>query len=287
MMRRIFFLFFCLSVCLAGCTQTPEKSQNEQLSIYFLDVGQGDCILIRTKSGDILVDAGPESAQEQLLMKLRRLGVTELELAVFTHSDEDHIGGADGVLREFPAKQIWVGVAPDASRNESERLLWEAVDLTETIVSEVQAGKLFLLGKLSIFVCAPMEQSGGSTDSNEGGVVLKLTYGETSALLMGDVGTETETILLERYGSSHLSSALLKVGHHGSSTSGSEAFLQAVCPTWAVISCAAGNEYGHPHGDALQRLQNVGATILRTDRLGDIVFECDGKTFFPVDENGG
>ncbi len=284
-MRRtwIFVLCLCLLSGLTGCVPSDADTPLKQLRIRFLDVGQGDCILISTEYGDVLIDAGPESSQEQLCAKLRRFGVTDLELAVFTHTDEDHIGGADGILREFPAKQIWINTVSDV-QTESERLLWNAVDPSMTSVSEVCAGSLFLLGNLSLFVLAPMD--GVLADSNDSGLVVKVTYGDVSALLMGDVGVGTEKLLLERYGASHLACSLLKVGHHGSSTSGGEDFLQAVNPEFAVISCASGNEYGHPHGDTLKRLRDVGANIFRTDCLGDIEFDCDGTRFL-INESGG
>ncbi len=270
---------FALSLCLLSCTSnTPEESQ-ALLEVIFLDVGQGDSILLRVPSGDILIDAGTEESERELCRKLHSLGVKELLLAIFTHPDEDHIGGADGVLHAFPTREIWV--PPNDAQNEAYLALLDEAESCGAEVRHVTVGELRKIDDVVLFALSP--SNAPSDDSNESSIVLKVTCKETSALLMGDAGVDTEFALLEQYGAAHVRCDLYKVGHHGSSTSSSQAFLEAADPEWAVISCGAANPFGHPHGEILMRLEELGITILRTDHLGDILFTCDGKRFLPMD----
>ena len=264
------FLLFLLSAC------TPVRNGGDTLlEVIFLDVGQGDSILLRTKEGDVLIDAGCEESERELCRKLRTYGVKTLLLAIFSHFDEDHIGGADGVLREFPAREIWVPTA--GAPNEAARSLLSVAMSSGTNVCEVTAGRMQSVGDIVLFVFSPKHSA--ASDANESGIVFKVTCRNTAALFMGDAGVDTEREMLEEYGAAHFEASLYKVGHHGSSTSSSMDFLRAVKPDWAVISAAASNSYGHPHGEVLLRLSQIGATVLRTDRQGDIVFDCDGERF--------
>lgn len=258
-----------LSIC--SC----QNSRPDGLEIHFLDVGQGDAILIRTTDGDILIDAGPDDAQETLCLRLEALGVKSLALAVFTHSDEDHIGGGDGVLRRFPAETVWISDCFE--QNEATRQLLYAADATRSEVVCVEAGRQFALGDAVLTVFAPIGDC-SDINANDASIVLKLVYGDVSAMLMGDAETALEQRLLASYDPVHFQCDLLKVAHHGASTSSGMAFLQAARPQYAVIGCAAGNYYGHPHGEVLARLEAVGAEVFRTDLSGDIVFVSDGRS---------
>ncbi|MBQ8309958.1 MAG: MBL fold metallo-hydrolase [Clostridia bacterium] len=278
--RAIVLLLLCIGVLFCACSSEGLPS-DVPLRVYFLDVGQGDCILIRTREGDILIDSGPESEQGRLCMRLASLGVKELRLAVFTHPDEDHIGGADGILSQFPTREIWMSQPERADPNESEHILWSAAEACGAEILTVSEGKLWRLGDALLYVLAPSAIA--AEDPNESSVVLKLTCGEATAIFTGDVGAEGERALVEKYGA-HLSCQLYKAGHHGSSTSSSADFLRAMSPTWAIISCEAGNAYGHPHGETLLRLAEVGATVCRTDLSGDVIFDCDGAVFIPINE---
>lgn len=244
------------------------------MRLYFLDVGQGDCMLLRTRGGDVLIDSGTEASQQTLCLRLEQLGVTELTLAVITHADEDHMGGADGVLSAFPTRELWVN--GDLTESESALRLSEVLQDTDTAVMNVCAGKSCVVGDVTVSVLSPFTSDGDS--GNESSIVVKLHCGEIDAILTGDAGVEQERMLVERYGADQLACALYKVGHHGSTTSSSAEFLAAMRPQYAVISCGAGNSYGHPMGEVLVRLEDAGAEVLRTDLLGEIVFESDGKT---------
>ena len=260
---------FCFASCAEG------KYNGELIEIRFLDVGQADAILLRTPDGDVLIDAGSEDSQDTLCARLDQLGVKELLLAVFTHADEDHIGGADGILQAFPVREIWFNGSE--GDNESAKPLFDCFQEGETEVRAICEGEILRIGEVSITVLHPFHLI--SAVGNEGSIVLKVSCGEFDMLLTGDASSEQEMLMLERYGSSQLDCEVYKVGHHGSNTSSSDAFLSAMSPQYAVISCGAGNPYGHPAGEVLARLNNCGAAVLRTDLLGEIVFTTDGHSW--------
>ena len=271
-MKRIVALFFIALLLLQGtsCKKDPEKEV--LLRIYALDVGQGDCFLLRTADGDILIDSGTENSQDLLCLRLAQLGVTELRLAIFTHPDEDHIGGADGILGQFFAEEIWINGAE--SEEECFTALLDAAKARDITPRAVKAGDALEIGGVVFFVLSPF---GGETESgNADSIVLKITCGEVSAIFTGDADLKTEEKLLSQYGASQLNCDLYKVGHHGSNTSTGKNFLEAMSPKFALISSGTRNSYGHPHGDVLENLRLVGARILRVDLSGEILLETDG-----------
>ncbi len=273
MKKRIACLLFML-LFLLGTVACADEEQTYALEIRVLDVGQGDAILLRTAEGDILIDAGPEDSQEALCFRLAELGVEQLRLAVFTHTDEDHIGGADGVLKSIPTETVWI--SRYYGSNEATEMLFDAARSTHAQIILVEAGETMTVGEAFLCLLSPFDGFPANSESNEKGLVISMTCGAVRALFAGDISEKTETMLLQRYPNAQLSCQLLKVAHHGSETSSSVAFLEAASPDYAVISCGKGNLYGHPHGVVLDRLQAVGAEILRTDLLGELVFYSDG-----------
>ena len=245
------------------------------LEVICLDVGQGNSTLLRTGEGDVLIDAGPEAAQDALVRRLHALGVERFALVILTHPDEDHIGGADGVLREFPAERVWVNGA--AEQNESSIRLDDALLRAGAAPEAVGAGDAVRLGEAVLTVLFPLR--GQAEAGNEGSLVLKLHCGAFSMLVMGDAGGETEEWLLEHYDPVQLRASLLHVGHHGSNGSSGADFLRAVAPECAVISCGAANSYGHPDGRTLARLEAEGITVRRTDLEGEIRISADGEGY--------
>lgn len=279
-MRRIGFVlifFLCLCACSSAEPLLPDEIP---LRIHFLDAGQGDCILLRTHEGDILIDAGAEYAEDRICLRLAQLGVQELRLAIFTHPDEDHIGGADGILSRIPAREVWMSQPKRESPNESEERLFDAAEQCGARIVTASAGTHVSVGGVTFFVLSPDANEVGGT--NETCIVLKLICKEASAIFTGDLDAGGELRLIETYGSEQLASQLCKVGHHGSSSSSTKEWISAVSPQWAVISCERGNEYGHPHGEVISRWESSGVSVLRTDRDGEIVFECDGKEIRPI-----
>lgn len=265
----------------------PTPSDGEVL-FHFIDVGQGDAILVTTKSGNMLIDSGDLSSEsrDSLVNYLSAANVDSFEYVIFTHTDADHIGSADYVVENYNVKNV---IMPDyeATTQVYNRLI-DAIEKKNTnliLIGEdkevcEQSGYTFYLGSLLNTVIAPTEVF---DDPNEMSVVLKSTYGETSVMFTGDAEKESEAAILKTWKASDLKCDVLKVGHHGSSTSTTQEFLDAVSPQIAVISCGEGNKYGHPHNEAVERLQKAGVTILRTDLKGHIVIKSDGKTVTVVE----
>lgn len=281
-MRRFLCLILtlvCICFAVSSCAQAP-MSEDALCRIYFLDVGQGDCTLIRTRAGDILIDAGPESAQDALCLRLKQLGVKEIALAIFTHPDEDHVGGADGIFEQISVKQVWLPVRemdnPSAARME------KAIEDSGATRKNVKAGEVLVVGEVVVATLAPMGDA--TNDPNDNSIVVRVTCGEIGMLFMGDASAKIEKKLVESYGKGHLSAQLYKVGHHGSSTSNTEAFLDVVKPTYAVICSSIDNSYGHPHGVVMERLKNIGATVLMTATDGEVVLECNKSAIWHIDK---
>ena len=284
MKRNVARLLIFLACVIFVFTSCISKAMSDQAlcRIYFLDVGQGDCTLIRTRGGDILIDAGPESAQASLLLRLRQLGVTEIALAVFTHPDEDHIGSADGILEQIPVREVWLPVRemgnPSAARME------QVIEKLGIKRKNVRAGEVLTIGDATIATLAPMGNAG--KDPNDNSIVLRVTCGDIGMLFMGDASAKVEQKLIETYANGHISAQLYKVGHHGSSTSNTEDFLNVVKPTYAVICSSIDNSYGHPHGVVVERLQSIGATVLMTATDGEVVLDCNKSAIWHVTKKG-
>ena len=270
-------LAFLLAVCLLflpSCRISPTFSVDDDLLyITFFDVGQGDAILLQTSDGAILVDAGTEKSEEDLILSMQMLGVVTLSLFVMTHPDADHIGGADGVINEFLVDEVWCSGSP--STTGATRRMEEALDKKDLEARSVTVGERYTLGALQLMVLSPVEPT---SNTNASSVVLLATYGGVRLLLMGDADAKTEERVLESFSAWELDCDLLKAGHHGSRTASSLDFLETVTPEYTIISCGAGNSYGHPHGEVLERLNLVHSEVLRTDLEGSIYFQTDGRT---------
>lgn len=255
-----------------------ENSYRDRLSVRFLDVGQGDSILIRLPGGEtMLIDAGTNDSETSLLAALYRYGVKKLDCAVFTHPHEDHIGGADTVLSRFPVGCVLMTQETLASST-CERLL-DVIQKKNIPSVRAYPGYEFSLGDAHFTVLAPSDGTDEDMENmNERSIILKMTYGDTSFLFMGDAEESEEAALLSSYPSSVLRADVLKLGHHGSSTSSSELLLDTVSPTAAIASCGKNNSFGHPHTETLKRLQDRKITVFRTDLDGTIEIFSDGKT---------
>lgn len=273
-MKKTICLVILLSLLAISFFSCSSQERSFDLELRFLDVGQGDCTLLRTPQGDILVDTGPESEQDALIARLRSLDVERIKLLIVTHADEDHMGGADGILRAFSVDEVWTnGIEED---HETYKTFAAAISESKTTLTSVSAGQKYMLGNITLFVLAPFI-SNQEVSGNEGSIVFRLTFEKISAIFSGDAEARTEKQLLQTYGRTNLQCDLYKVGHHGSSTSTGEDFLKALSPQYAVISCGIDNSFGHPHGEILQRLRDIGTVTYRTDRYGEICFVTDGE----------
>jgi beta-lactamase superfamily II metal-dependent hydrolase len=284
-------LFLVAIVLSAGCTGLPgitpgssrQASNDGKLLAYFLDVGQGDSQLILFGNKTILIDAGETEMGDRVVADLQRLGVTRINLLVATHSHSDHIGGMQKVLDAFPVGQVLDAGVPSSSSIYEKFLT--SIDRKQIPYMVARQGQTIDLDPaLRILVLSPPEKR-LNDDPNQNSVALRISYGTTSLLYTGDLGGETEAALAKT--GYPLDAQVLKVGHHGSSSSTSPAFLARVHPGVAIISLADDNPYGHPHDETLDRLSGAMATVYRTDRDGTILVRSDGIHYSVTMEKDG
>ncbi|MEX2569797.1 MAG: DNA internalization-related competence protein ComEC/Rec2 [Gemmatimonadota bacterium] len=247
------------------------------MEVHFIDVGQGDAIAIRTPAARwVLIDAGPASAdfdagERRVIPFLRDRGARRLEAIVLTHPDLDHIGGAPAILRQMNVRYVFEpGYA--AGKSSYLEVLGE-LQPVRTGWRAVRSGRTLELDDVRFdFLWPDAEMVDVSEDANQISAVVRVTYGNFELLLTGDVGVEVEEVLVQRYGRT-LESDLLKLGHHGSSTSTSDSFLEAVEPELAIVSAGRRNRYGHPAPAVLLRVADRGIPVARTDVEGTVSLE--------------
>ncbi|OJH35355.1 ComEC/Rec2 family competence protein [Cystobacter ferrugineus] len=275
---------FALILLLAACS--GRAAPLKPLSVYFFDVGQGDAALIVSPNGKtVLIDAGPPEADERLVPRVRELVQGPLDLVILTHPHLDHLGGMARVIQTVGAK-VFMDPGfnhPSEAYLKLLKVVGKNVEKLRTPIPNLdnpEAPLTINLGEgasLSIFWPRVPQQpflKDTRSDANSNSIVARLNHGATSFLFTGDAEPETETALLAR--PVDLRATVLKVAHHGGRYSSTAPFLAAVRPQAAIISCGAGNEYGHPTAEALQRLGAQGARVLRTDRDGEVLAVSDG-----------
>ncbi len=247
-----------------------DKPDGSELTVHFLDIGQGDAALIACDGEYMLIDAGDNDKGTAVQNYLTKQGVTKLKYVIGTHPDADHIGGLDVILYKFECETVMM---PDiANDTATYRDVIDTMDTKGYRNTLPQAGDSYTLGSAEFTVLGPRKIY---SDTNNCSIVLRLTHGNNSFLFMGDAKEEAETDILN--GDIPVDADVIKVGHHGSRTASSKVFLQAVSPAYAVISCAEDNSYGHPHAETLNNLRALGVQVFRTDEQGTIVVTSDGK----------
>jgi len=273
--RRTFVLIcILLTATILFVTQRNRRPDfapvDGEIRIHFIDVGQGDSILIQSADHAVLIDAGPPIAGQVVATYLESLGIRVVDYVVATHPHNDHIGGMPAILDRFIVREMWM---PEAIHTTVafEQLL-DAIERNDLRVTAAQAGDILSAGPIRMTAVSPNRS--GYTNLNNYTIVLHMRYGYTSFLFTGDAETLAENEMIAA--DWDLQADVLKVGHHGSRTSSSDAFLNAVDPQVAVIMLSAGNQFGHPHQDVLDRFEVRGIKVLRTDELGTIVMTTDG-----------
>ena len=254
-------------------------SGSAEAQVYFIDVGQGDSELIRLKDSgiDILIDAGTRSTKQELADYLKELGVEDIDILIGTHPHEDHIGGMAKIIEEFPIGTLYLPetseeMTPTTKTYES---LLDAAESKNVTVRTAAAGDVLLeQGNTSFKVLSPSHTD--YDNLNDYSIVTRLKVGDTAFLFQGDAETPVEEEILDS--GADVSCDVIKLGHHGSSTSSSRAYLEAANPSAAVISCGVGNEYGHPHRETMDLLEKLSITPYRTDTQKTLLAETDGKT---------
>lgn len=262
-------------------TQQPIVSEEstksgEGLTVAFLDVGQGDSIFLQSPSGKtMLVDGGEQSAFDTISAYLDAHDVIGLDVVVASHLHSDHIGGLIQVIDVYPVGAFYY--PPFDAESETYYSLLDALNESETTVYSPLASKDTFIDwddEVTVRILSPYQTI--YSDFNDTSYILNVTYGDTSVLLAGDATELSETLALKALPNEYFQANVLKVGHHGSNTSTSFKFLDAVDPDIAIISCGVDNEYGHPHEELLLRLQAYGIQVYRTDLDGTITLLLDG-----------
>jgi len=271
-LTAVVMLATCAS-CELFLTKTPDVHGVEgTLEVMFLDVKQADCILVKTGNHAMLVDAANRGQDNLVLGYLEEYGVTELDYLVATHPDADHIGSMASVIRKMDS--IGEIIMPDKVHTTvTFANLMDAIEEKDVPMRIARPGYVFQLGEATIQIIAPNGSS--YSDMNDWSVVLRIEFGTTTFLLAGDAETKSEGEQLAN--NLPLQADVIKIGHHGSRTSSTQAYLNAVSPSYAIISCGTGNTYKHPHVETLERLEAMGVEIYRTDLNGTIIFTTDGN----------
>ena len=243
------------------------------MTVHFIDVGQGDSILIQLPSRqNMLIDAGDNDKGEVVIDYLKKQGVTRIDYLVGTHPHADHIGGMDDVIDEFAIGEIYMPKVTHTTKTYMDVL--EAIDKKNLKIKATKTGMTIPLEDVKAEILAPDGEM-KSDNLNDYSIVIKLTYGETVFLLQGDAEKKTEANILAS--GTDIKADVIKLGHHGSSTSSTTKYIEAVDPDYAVITLAKDNKYGHPHKEVMTLMDEKGITVYRTDEDGTIVVISDGE----------
>jgi competence protein ComEC len=270
----LFYLFLFLLFFVIVLFYLTSIKRETNLTFAMLDVGQGDSLFIESPSGmQILIDGGRDKKTLSELSRLMPFYDKSIDMLIITNPDLDHIGGFLDILKNY---KVDVVLEPGTYNDST---IYKSIEniIKEKNVKRIlaRAGmKIDIGGGAYIEILFP-DRDVSIWDNNDGSIVVRLVYGESTIMLTGDATIKTEEIILKNFQPKYLESDILKIGHHGSNTSTSEAFVKTVNPKYALISSGKKNNYGHPHKEVLDILEAFGVEILRTDTLGTIVFTCD------------
>ena len=284
-MRKITLIVnICIAVLLSGCSldqqqaktmQTTEVSaeHSNEMKVHFINVGQGDSILVQAPNGkNLLVDGGTKASGKDVVEYLQTQGVEKLDYVVATHPDADHIGGLHAVLHSISINNF-VDSGKVHTTQTYEEMLKLILDKNIPFIVPNIGDEIPLDDDVDITV---IHTGGESDDNNEASIVLKISYGEISFLLMADADVSVEKKILEH---ANVEATVLKAGHHGSDTSSSEAFIEAVNPEVTILSYGKDNSYGHPDASVKSRLERISSQIYATALVGNIIVETDGVDY--------
>lgn len=274
--RYIWIGILLLTLTACGMSQndkadTTKASDGQILEVHYIDVGQGDATLIKLGDHAMLIDAGTEDSGTRLQLYLQKQQVNSLDYLILTHPDADHIGGGDVVITKFDCGQVMM--SSFAKDTASCRDVESALAYREYQAVTPAVGSTYSLGAAAFTIVGPVQTG---EDANNSSIALLLTYGNTRFLFTGDAQEAEEADIVAS--GVEIQADVYQAGHHGSRTSSSEQFMQAVAPSYAVISCEAGNSYGHPHAEVLNRFHSMGIKVFRTDEQGSIIAYSDGET---------
>lgn len=249
---------------------TTENKDADDVWVHFIDVGQADCVFVQDGEDTLLIDVGNRDDDVVVTQYLDGLGIEQIDYFVTTHPHEDHIGCAATILRLYDIDtMIKSEVENDTACYES---MMEQAEKSKVKIEISELGETYTLGNGEFQILGPI--TADKDELNNNSVVVRYQYGETTFLFTGDAERDEELEILDA--GYDVSADVLKVGHHGSSSSTTYQWLRAVAPQYAVISCGKDNSYGHPHEETLSKLRDAEVETLRTDKNGTIVFTTDG-----------
>lgn len=277
--KKIGFVFIILTMIfsIVACSEMEEQATNHKLNkgnlkVHYINVEQGDSILVQQGNENMLIDAGPNSSSKKVQEYLKQNNVKEIKYLVATHPHEDHIGGMRMVINNFKVDNVYM--PKKVANTKTFKNMVEAMKKNNLKAKVPHVGDKIDLGDAKFTILWPDEEEQNNT--NNYSIVLKGQYGQNTFLFTGDAEQLVEKSILDN--GLDIRAEVLKLGHHGSSTSTSDTFLQKVNPKYAIASCKKINSYGHPHVEIMKKLKDKNIKVYRTDENGDIVLISDGKS---------
>lgn len=272
--NSLLIILVLLSIFLLKSLLNTKKSipNPSEINVHFIDVGQGDAILVQVNSKNLLIDSGPRDEKEKLIKYLNSVYIPQFDYIIATHPHEDHIGNMDYIISNYKVLNFYtpkVTTNTVSFENMVESLTRKNLKLK---ILKANTTTINLGDNTLVEVFSPNLDT--YDNLNNYSPIIKITYGNASFLFTGDAETEIEEEVISKY--SNLKSDVLKVGHHGSSTSSSLEFLKAVNPKISIISVGKNNTYGHPTKETLTKLKDT--TLFRTDKNNSIIISSDGKS---------
>lgn len=251
-------------------TEVLKEETISNMEVHFIDVGQGDATLIKTETHSMLIDTGDNSKGTAVQLYLQKQGIEKLDYLILTHTDSDHIGGADVIITKFDIDTVFIGDFKKDNKTYNE--VMDALSYKNLKYSVPKVGSAHKLGNATFEIVAPNDTY---SDPNNSSIALVVRNGNNSFLFTGDCEEDAEEDILKN--GLDIDCDVYKLGHHGSKTASSKAFLDKATPVYGVISCAEGNAYGHPHAEPLNNLRAMDVKIFRTDEQGSVVAYSDGE----------
>ena len=271
---KIILTISAIIISISFLTQNNNVNYENKMIIHYIDVGQGDCILIQVNNKNLLIDSGPSSNRKDLLNYLEKLNIKKFDYIIATHPHEDHIGNMDTIIKRYDIGSFYSPKVITSSTT-FENMISALVDKNLKINVLKKGVKGIDLGKnTEIEVFSPLENI-SSDNLNDYSPIIKITFLDNSFLFTGDAEISTEDTVLSE--NNNLNCDILKVGHHGSSTSTSTDFLISTNPSVAIISVGKNNSYGHPTSETLSLLNSYNIRTIRTDINGTVIAISDGK----------
>ena len=270
LIKRITFVLFVIGIIITAVIMNTAPA--DEYTVTYIDVGQGDSAVVSGDNTNILIDAGTDKNARKVKIALDRLKIKTLDLVVLSHLDSDHISGMSELINSFKVKKVITGKIGKKYLPGSPSLdeLKVALDLNKIPFNMVKAGDKLKLNNIGLSVLSPNMEYG---ESNEDSAVVMLNCGRKELLFTGDINSKVEKNLLDK----DIDADFLKVAHHGSFQATSEEFLNAVNPSYAVVSVSQFNTYNLPNVEVMKRLYGYGCKVFRTDEMGSITFHINGN----------